>query len=92
MKQADFSRILERSARNGSSRALGESSHNSQSIKLSEAYLRYGRDQVKRWISEGLVRFRDTTGGDRRKSLDREQLERIAASNNRSTYIPVRER
>ncbi|UOE47841.1 hypothetical protein MTO98_25865 [Mucilaginibacter sp. SMC90] len=54
-------------------------------ISKTSAYHLYGRSNVDRWISEGLIKISG-------KKLDRAQLEAIAASSNRMTYLPVAER
>lgn len=56
-----------------------------ETISRSEAYRRYGRTCVDRWIAEGLI----TPEG---KTLGRVALETVSASSNRLTYLPVAER
>lgn len=92
MKTTKISRMLETVARNGSARAIDELSRPAALITLSEAYNRHGRELVKRWIKEGLLGLTAQTAGKSHKMLDRSQLERVAARNNRSTYLPVWER
>jgi hypothetical protein len=54
-------------------------------ISKSEAFRRYGRTNVDRWIAEGLISPLGTT-------ISRAELETVSASSNRLTYLPVAER
>ncbi|WCT13346.1 hypothetical protein [Mucilaginibacter jinjuensis] len=56
-----------------------------ETISKSEAYRRYGRTCVDRWIAEGLI-------SPQGKTISRNNLETVSASSNRLTYLPVAER
>ena len=57
-----------------------------------EAYRYYGRSDVDRWIAEGLIIPLIKKGKVSKKCIDKVALERIAASSNRITYLPVADR
>lgn len=92
MKPTTLSRALAKAAEDGSMRVFEELSLVSEDISLTEAYLQHGRDAIRRWIKEGLLTPLVTPKGKRSKMLNRQQLEAVAASSNRVTYLPVRER
>jgi hypothetical protein len=54
-------------------------------ISKSEAFRRFGRTNVDRWIAEGLISPIGTT-------ISRAALEAVSAASNRLTYLPVAER
>lgn len=56
-----------------------------ETISRSEAYRRYGRTCVDRWIAEGLIMPQG-------KTISRIALETVSATSNRLTYLPVAER
>ena len=56
-----------------------------ETLSRSEAYRRYGRTCVDRWIAEGLITPQGTT-------ISRTALEAVSAASNRLTYLPVAER
>lgn len=92
MKPITISSALIKAAEDGSKRVIEELSLESQDISFPEAYLQHGRDAIKRWIKEGLLRPVASPKGKRSKMLNKKQLEAVAASSNRVTYLPVRER
>ena len=57
----------------------------------SQAYRLYGRGNVERWLKEGLIGLIPHSKKSK-KILDRKQLETVAESSNRNTYLPVAER
>lgn len=58
------------------------------SYTKAQAYRLYGRSNVDRWIGEGLLKSARIS----QKSIDREELEHVACTSNRATYLPVAER
>lgn len=58
---------------------------NAEKLSKAQAQKRYGRANVDRWLSEGLI---ELIG----KKLSTEQLAAVAAKSNRLTYKPVVER
>ncbi|WP_286850689.1 MULTISPECIES: hypothetical protein [Sphingobacterium] len=91
MKVTILSAILENAANNGSERIINELSLTPPFLSLTAAYKMYGRETIRRWISEGLLTTLPFQGKGS-KMLDRKQLEVISNKNNRTTYLPVRER
>jgi hypothetical protein len=61
-------------------------------LKLNEAYRRYGKAIVTRWINEGIVHL--IKDGPRNASvrIDRLEIESAAKTCNRTTYITTEER
>jgi len=53
-------------------------------MSKNEAYQRYGRKTVDRWINEGLIKLVQDGKNSSRMRLDRIQLEIIAATSNRN--------
>ncbi|QEM03654.1 hypothetical protein DIU31_009045 [Mucilaginibacter rubeus] len=54
-------------------------------LTKTEAYKRYGRSNVDRWVKEGLLKITN-------RKIDRTSIEAIAASSNRRSYLPTLER
>lgn len=92
MKLKDLVHLLKNAAEQGTSNALAESGQLQDQLSKAEAYRLYGRGNVDRWISEGLISPTITKGESSRKCLNRKKLEAVAASSNRITYLPVAER
>ena len=69
----------------GTTKALSVSLNLQDSYSKARSYQLYGRSNVDRWISEGLIKVSD-------KKIDRFKLEAIAAASNRRTYLPVADR
>lgn len=61
-------------------------------MKLREAYRAYGERVVKRWIAEGLVEVKKDGPRNASVRIDRMQLESIAKTCNRATYLSTKER
>lgn len=92
MKLKDLVHLLKNAAEQGASNALTESGQLQEQLTKAEAYRLYGRGNVDRWISEGLISPTTSKGNRSRKCLDRKTLEAVAASSNRITYLPAAER
>lgn len=92
MKLKDLVHLLKNATEQGASKALAESGQLQDQLTKAEAYRLYGRGNVDRWISESLISATSSKGEISRKCLDRKQLEAVAASSNRITYLPVAER
>ena len=92
MKLKDLVHLLKNAAEQGACKALAESGQLQDQLTKAEAYRLYGRGNVDRWISEGLICPTTRNGEISRKCLDRKKLEAVAASSNRITYLPVAER
>ncbi|MFD2964360.1 MULTISPECIES: hypothetical protein [Olivibacter] len=92
MKLNDLIHLLKNAAQQGTEKALAESGQLPDQLTKAEAYRLYGRGNVDRWISEGLIGHATPKVAHSRKCLDRARLEAIAASSNRITYLPAAER
>ena len=56
-------------------------------LSMNEAYKKYGRGTVDRWIAEGLINpIKDGTGTSKRR-IERKQIELLAAMSNRSSWF-----
>ena len=76
----------------GAKKALQEAGILKPYLKKSEAYRLYGRGIVDRWIEEGLIKIRKDGNQSAAWRLDRIELEVVAKSLNRHTYLSVEER
>lgn len=85
MERNEFTQLLTRTAATGAHQALALCENQPDAITKSQAYRLYGRSDVDRWLTEGLLHFNQ-------KHFDRAQLERVAAASNRITYLPTAER
>jgi len=92
MKLEEMFLLIKDSAIKGAATALTENIKLSERITKSEAYRRYGRTSVDRWLQEGLLKPDITNGRKSHQKIDIKKLEAIAASSNRGTYLPVAER
>ncbi|SEO09751.1 hypothetical protein SAMN05192574_105291 [Mucilaginibacter gossypiicola] len=78
--------ILLKNATAGCSKAFTTATYSMPvTISKTSAYHLYGRTNVDRWLSEGLIKISD-------KKLDRAKLNAVAGASNRVTYLPVAER
>lgn len=84
--------LVKESAKNGAEKALADSTYLSAKITKSEAYRRYGRSSVDRWLQEGLLKPVIVVGKKSPTCIDRKKLEAIAASSNRHTYLSANQR
>jgi len=85
MERSELTHLLTRTAAAGATNALALCDHQPDAITKSQAYRLYGRSDVDRWLSEGLLHLT-------KKHFDRAELQRVAACSNRITYLPVAER
>ena len=85
MERSELTFLLTRTAAAGAKNALAQCDHQPDAITKSQAYRLYGRSDIDRWLSEGLLHFNQ-------KHFDRAQLARVAAASNRITYLPTAER
>lgn len=79
-------------ARQGTEKVFSETCNQQALITKSEAFRRYGRCNVERWLKEGLLTLVSLEGKSTRKFIDSKMLRAIAGSSNRITYLPVAER
>lgn len=62
----------------------------SENLRKSTAYRIYGRTNVDRWLKEKLIEI--SIDGNKGTVLNRAELEKIAKSSNRMSYLSVIER
>jgi hypothetical protein len=92
MKLKEFSFLLKDAVIGGTDKALMESGQLPDTLTKAQAFRLFGRTNVERWISEGLVSLVKVRGGSCKKFIDRLKLESVARASNRITYLPVSER
>lgn len=92
MKLKELSSLLKMAVTAGVEKALAATCPLQARLTKAQAYRRYGRYNVDRWLSEGLIKLTSENSSISKKTVDREKLEGIAASSNRVTYLPVAER
>lgn len=88
----ELRRLLTDAVELGAKKALQEAGILKPYLKKSEAYRLYGRGIVDRWIEEGLIKIRKDGNQSAAWRLDRIELEIVAKSLNRHTYLSVEER
>ena len=92
MKLNELSSLLKMAVTAGTDKALAGNCQLSYRVTKSEAYRLYGRNNVDRWLIEGLIDLTSVSSSISKRTLDRQQLESVAESCNRVTYLPVAER
>jgi len=92
MKLKYLVELLKNAAEKGALNALAEGQQLKCQITKAEAYRLYGRGNVDRWVNEGLINPTRCKDNLLKKCLDRIKLEAVAASSNRTTYLPSAER
>jgi hypothetical protein len=85
MKLMDLIDLLKNATVEGAGKVLFSSGILRDHLSKAEAYKIYGRSNVDRRLSENLIKISI-------KKINRLQLEAIAASGNRMTYLPLAER
>lgn len=90
--EIEFRNALIDAAEIGAKKALEEFGLIKPYLKLREAYRLYGEAVVKRWIKEDLIR--PIKDGQRTASvrIDRVQIDSLAKSANRASYLTTEER
>jgi len=76
----------------GAGKALKEAGLRKPSLKMSEANRLYGRSIVARWIKEGLIKPLKDGEATASLKIDRLQIEEVAKSANRSSFLTTNER
>jgi len=85
MERTQLIQVLTRTVAAGAKKALALCDDQPKAISKSQAYRQYGRSDIDRWLNEGLLHLTN-------KLFDSAELERVAASSNRITYLPVADR
>jgi hypothetical protein len=92
MRLKEFSGIFQTAIMDGANKAFAASGIMQDQLTKAEAYRRYGRDNVDRWLKEGLLKPSNKHAPISPKLIDRAKLESVAETSNRITYLPVAER
>lgn len=83
---AQLQSLLSEAAEQGAKKALISVGKISPFISRSEAYRRYGKRQVDRWIAEGIVSvIKDGTNTSKTR-IDLMQIETVAKASNRISW------
>lgn len=91
MKYTELAMLLKNAAEQGTAKAIKEERPVPDRLTKADAYRLYGRSNVDRWLREGLISIWQPTDTSQ-IFLDRSELEAVAASSNRITYLPVANR
>lgn len=87
-----LSELLANAAEIGAKRALSQLGVIRPYLKKSEAFKQFGRANVERWLKEGLITPRKDGVDSAAWRLDRNELESVAKTSNRHTYLSTDER
>jgi len=87
----ELASLLKNAAEQGTSNAIKEERPVPDRMTKADAYRLYGRSNVDRWLREDLISAQQPTDTSQ-IFLDRSELEAVAASSNRITYLPARDR
>ncbi len=85
----ELTNFVKASVRKGLGYAILQDDILSDLLTKTEAYKRYGRSNVDRWLKENLI---CVSNYGNRKVLLRKELDQIAAKSNRTTYLTAKER
>ncbi len=91
MKYTELATLLKNAAEQGTANAIKEEQPVPDQLTKADAYRLYGRSNVDRWLREGLISKQPPTDTSQ-IFFDRSELEAVAASSNRITYLPVADR
>ena len=92
MKLKEFSFLLKDAVIDGIDKALIGSGQLPDTLTKAQASRLYGRTNIERWISEGLINPVKQRDNSSKKFIDRLKLESVARASTRTTYLPVSER
>jgi hypothetical protein len=92
MKLKEFSFLLKDAVIGGTDEALAASGQLPDTLTRAQAFRLYGRTDIERWISEGLIHPVKQRDNSSKKFIDRLKLESVARAAGRTTDLPVSER
>jgi hypothetical protein len=90
--ELEFRNALIDAAEVGAKKALVEAGRLTPFLKLKESQKMYGASVVNRWIKEGLITTIKDGSHNASVRIDRIQIETIAKTCNRATYLTTEER
>lgn len=91
MNYTQLTALLKNAVEQGTANAIKEEKPVSDQLTKADAYRLDGRSNEDRWLREGLISIGQPTDTSQ-IFFDRSELEAIAASSNRITYLPARDR
>ncbi|MGO3307860.1 MAG: hypothetical protein ACTILG_14465, partial [Sphingobacterium sp.] len=91
MEYKELAMLLKKATEQGVKNAIKEEHPVPDRLTKADAYRLYGRSNVDRWFREGLISPQQPANTSQ-IFLDRSELETVAASSNRITYLPVADR
>lgn len=83
---AELRRLLKESFAAGHAQALEDMGKKKPFMSKAEAYRKYGRTVVDRWINEGLISLIKDGPDSSKIRIERKQIEQVAISSNRISY------
>jgi hypothetical protein len=92
MKLKEFSFLLTDAVIEDNDNTLIASGQLPDTLTKAQAFRLYGRTNIERWISEGLIHPVKQHGNSSKKFIDRLKLESVARAAGRTTDLPVSER
>lgn len=90
--RTELQKMLLGAAQLGAEVALAKVGKLKPYLKKAEAFRMYGQGVVERWIKEGLVTPIKDGNDSASWRLDRTELEAVAKTSNRHTYLTVNQR
>lgn len=92
MEHRELVRLLKNAVTVGAEKALIENVALPEYLGKADAYRLYGRSNVDRWINEKLIHLESSCGKINKQVIKRKQLDSVAETSNRITYLSVAER
>jgi len=92
MEHRELVRLLKNAVTVGAEKALIENVALPEYLGKADAYRLYGRSNVDRWINEKLIHLESSGGKINKQVIKRKQLDSVAETSNRITYLSVAER
>lgn len=92
LENHELLQIIKDSRRLGRIETLVDLGKTPEFISQNEAYRLFGEGVVKRWIQEGLIKRKKDGNNTSKIRLSRIELQDLAITNNRLTYLDSEER
>lgn len=92
ISKTQLSNLLAQAAELGAMTALSKTGVIKPFVKRSDAFRMYGRGTIERWVKEGLITPIKDGEASAAWRLDRVELENVARTSNRHTYLSTEER
>jgi hypothetical protein len=92
MSKTMLTQLLSEASELGAKRALAEAGTIKPFISKQEAYKKYGKANVERWILEQLITARKDGGHSAKWRIERSEIDAVAMASNRPSYLQVKQR